>query len=137
MIAIINHQKNVSRAPPYAHIIENIEDNGFTYQPGNRYPIVWFKGFHNLFASVDPTENNCVNFGNTSAFGEFVRNFVNTGITDDGHEAFAYIYYPVTKDLYCIALHADEARFGGIVLQPAHNHPLVKKFTRHHYLMNK
>ena len=137
MIAVVSHKKNVPDVPSYACIIKDIEDNGFTYQSGDRYPIVWFKGFQYLFASMDPTENNRVDFGNVNVWGGCVRKFINTGITDDEHEAFAYIYYPVTKDLYCIALHADEARFGGIVVQPAKYHSLVKKFTRHQYLMNK
>ena len=64
-----------------------------------------------------------------------MRHFVSTGITDSGHEAFAYLYYPSTKYLYCVVLYADEARFGGIVVQPDVQHPLVKKFVRHQYLM--
>ena len=34
-------------------------------------------------------------------------------------------------------LNADEARFGGIVITPRLYHPLVQKFTRIQYLMNK
>jgi hypothetical protein len=136
MIALVSHQKNVSSAPPYAYCIKNVEDNGFTYQPGNRYGIVWFKG-SKFYANIDPIEDNLVNFENLDIWGGCVRKFINTGQSDNKHEAFTYVYYPDTKDLYCIALNADEARFGGIVVSPALHHPLVKKFTRHKYLMNK
>ena len=44
MIAIISHKKNVPVVPSYAYSIKDTNDNGFTYQPGNRYGIVWFKG---------------------------------------------------------------------------------------------
>ena len=138
MIAVVSHQKNVLSAPSYAYIIENADDNGFTYQPDDRYGIVWFKGSQNLFASMDPTENNRVNFGNVSAYGGYVRKFVNTGIADDAHEAFAYLYYPSTKDLYCVMFNVDEARFGGIVIRPASDHyPMIQKFARHQYLMTR
>jgi hypothetical protein len=137
MIAVVSHKKNVDTAPLYAYSIQNPEDNGFTYQPGDRYGIVWFKGFNNLFAGIDPIEVNRVDFGNASMWGGCVRKFINSDQSDNKHEAFTYVYYPDTKDLYCIALNADEARFGGIVVSPASYHPLVKKFTRHQYLMNK
>jgi hypothetical protein len=137
MISLVSHKRNVLVAPSYAYIIENIHDNGFTYRPGDRYSIVWFRGFQNLFATTDPIENNRVDFGNIDMWGGCVRKFINTGETDDGHEAFAYLYYPSTKDLYCIALNADEARFGGIVVQPAIYNPIVQKFERFQYLMNK
>jgi hypothetical protein len=136
MIAVVSHKKNVDQTPSYAYIIEDTEDNGFTYQPGDRYGIVWFKG-SNLYADIDPTEDNQVQFGNASVYGGCVRQFVKTNKSDGGHNTFTYVYYPKTKDLYCIALNADEARFGGIVVSPASYHPLVKKFTRHQYLMNK
>lgn len=136
MIAVVSHKKNVPIAPPYAYSIKNTEDNGFTYQQDQRYGIVWFKGSQ-LYANVDRTEANRVDFENINMWGGCVRKFINTGQSDNKHEAFTYVYYPDTKDLYCIALNADEARFGGIVVQPANDHPLVKKFTKHQYLMNK
>ena len=52
-------------------------------------------------------------------------------------EAFTYIYYESTKELYCLALRAAEARFGGVVIGPNNDNLLVKKFNRHRYLMNK
>lgn len=137
MIAIVNHQKNVQVAPSYACLIHDSKDNGFTYQPDSRYSVVWFKGFHYLFSTISPIKNNRIDFGNRSYGGGCVRKFVNTGIIDNEHEAFAYIYYPSTKDLYCVALNADEARFGGIVVQPNLYHPMVQKFVRHKNLMTK
>ena len=136
MLAVVSHKKNVEPAPLYAYIIEDTEDNGFTYQPGDRYGIVWFKG-SNLYAYIEPCEENQVEFSNMSIWGGCVRRFVNTNKSDEGHNVFTYVYYPKTKDLYCIALNGDEARFGGIVITPASRHPMVEKFTRHQYLMNK
>ena len=136
MIAVVSHTKNVVTAPSYAYIIENNEDNGFTYQTGDRYDVVWFKQ-SKLYAQNEPCDEDEVEFGNAGIWGGCVRRFVKTNNCDGGHNAFTYVYYPKTKDLYCIALNADEAKFGGIVVTPASWHPLVEKFSRHQYLMNK
>jgi len=136
MIAIISHKKNVPVVPSYAYSIKDTNDNGFTYQPGNRYGIVWFKG-SNLYANINAIESNRVYFENADIMGGCIRKFINSNKSDNKNEAFTYIYYPDKKDLYCIALNANEGRFGGIVIQPELNHYLVKKFTRHQYLMNK
>jgi len=136
MISVVRHAKNIMIAPSYAYIIEDNEDNGFTYQNGDRYDVVWFKQ-SKLYAYNEPCDEGEVEFGNAGMWGGCVRRFVKTNECDEGHNAFTYVYYPKTKDLYCIALNADEARFGGIVVTPAYWHPLVEKFSRHQYLMNK
>lgn len=139
MIAIVSHKKNINVAPSYAYIIEDTEDNGFTYNPDNGYGVVWIK-HSKLYADIDPCDDNLIYFSNTSIYGGCIRTFQNTIICkfDENHDAFTYIYYPNSKDLYCIALSAAEACFGGIVIRPvAYNNPLVKKYIRHQYLMNK
>ena len=136
MIAVVSHTKNVMTAPSYAYTIEDNDDNGFTYQIGDRYHVVWFKQ-SKLYVYNEPNEEYEVEFGNANMFGGCIRRFVNINKWDEGHNAFTYIYYPKTKDLYCIALSAYEARFGGIVVTPALNDTLVEKFSRHQYLMNK
>lgn len=130
-IAVISCQKNILNAPEYSHIIKNRDENGFD-MIGGRYPIVWR---HNkLFGSIDPSDSNQICFGNTSAYGGCVRKF-NNGVIDYSHEAFTYIYYPSTKELYCIGLCADEARFGGIVVMPMMKRDLARHRVK--YLMNK
>ena len=136
-ISVVSYQKNIMNAPPYAYIINNINDNGFTYQPEDRYQVVWFKGQHNLFSIDTPLDVNRVEFNNENMFGGCVRIHTNTNHRDHINESFAYIYYPLTKELYCLALNASEARFGGIVISPNYNHPLVKKYERIKFLMNK
>ena len=136
MIGVVSHQKNIEPAPSYAYIIKDNEDNGFTYHPGDRYDVVWSKN-SKLYAYNEPCEENEVEFNNQGIWGGCVRTFVNKNKYDGDYNAFTYVYYTKTKDLYCIALKVDEARFGGLVVTPASWHPLVKKFTRHQYLMNK
>jgi len=136
MIAVVSHTKNVMNAPSYAYSIDDTTDNGFTYQPGDRYDVVWFKQ-SKLYQYNEPCEEDEIEFSNAGFWGGCIRRFIKTNKSDEGHNAFTYVYYPKTKDLYCIALNADEARFGGIVVTPASWHPMVKKFTRHQYLMNK
>ena len=118
MIAVVSHKKDINVAPSYAYIIEDVDDNGFTYQSNDRYSIVWFKQ-SKFYAYNEPCEENEVEFINEGIWGGYIRRFVKTNNCDKGHNTFTYIYYPKTKDLYCIALNADEARFGGIVIIPA------------------
>jgi len=118
MLSSIEHQTNIMIAPSYAYVMNNQSDDGFTYKDGERYPILWNKGDECLFSKPEPTENNQIVFKNVDLTGGFVRSFINTGITDEEHNAFAYVYYPSTKDLFCLALQGNEARFGGVVIEP-------------------
>lgn len=136
-ISVVSYKKNVEHAPTYANIIENRNNNGFTYQPNDRYSIEWFNGTDNLFSTIEPIIENKVRFENTSMFGGYVRIFTNSLKSDEINEAFTYIYYKLTKELYCLALIAHELRFGGIAICPDINNILVKKFERHEFLMNK
>ena len=125
MIAVVSHTKNVMTAPSYAYTIEDNDDNGFTYQTDHHYSIVWLKesklyAYNALIELMGEIE-----FGNEGIHFGVNRRFVNINKYDEGDNAFTYIYYPKTKDLYCIALSADEAIFGGIVVTPALDHPLV------------
>jgi len=136
-ISVVSYKKNIENPPEYSYIIKDRNDNGFTYQLNDRYNIVWFNGMGNLFSTIKPLEENKVYFCNENMFGGLIRVFTNTRIQDKIDEAFTYIYYESTKELYCLALRAAEARFGGVVIGPNNDNLLVKKFNRHRYLMNK
>ena len=112
-------------APSYAYIIEDNDDNGFTYQTDHCYSIVWFKQSKLYAYNALIEQMGEIEFGNAGIHVGVNRKFVNINKYDEGDNAFTYIYYPKTKDLYCIALSADEAIFGGIVVTPALDHPLV------------
>ena len=143
MFAVVSHTKNVMTAPDYAYNIDDNEDNGFTYQNGDRYGVVWFKE-SKMYAYNEPNEENEVEFGFVVDAGTWtgcIRRYVKTNDYDTGNTAFTYVYYPKTKDLYCIAVDVDTrdktSIYSVIVVTPASWHPMVQKFSRHQYLMNK
>ena len=69
-------------------------------------------------------------------WGGFKRVHINKKEKEDNiGQAFAYVYCKSMDELLIFALSAQEARFGGIVIQPMKN-PLFKTY-RHKYLMDK
>ena len=128
--------KNPFIIPKYAYIVETY-DNIWKEEPNTRYPIIWKLGYKNLYSSIDANINNQVDFENIDVWGGFRRLFLINMKEDKISEAFAYVYCESTKELLIFGLFAQEARFGGIVIQPMANFYDDYHFFRHKYLMNK
>ena len=133
---ILGCTKAPFKIPDYAYIVETLDDI-WEEKPKTRYPVYWKLGCKNLYSSTDANSENQVNFCNIDISGGFKRVKVNkvNKEEDNIREAFAYVYCKSTNELLLFALFPDEARFGGIVIQPMKDTPF--KMYRHKYLMDK
>ena len=136
---VIRKIKYVFECPWYATVLKH-EELIFNHNPGTRYPVTLGVENVKIYNTLVPTskEENQVIFSNIDFNGGCQRIFnCSSELRKDNCDAaYLCLYYPTVKELYWVGLKAQEARFGGIVIQPmSFNNPIMKK-ERTKFLMN-
>jgi len=114
----------VVREKGTAVVVETLEDL-WERRPGERYPIILSPELRGVlfYASEECLDEDRVEFSNIDFGGGFQRIFANQPgrpkEQNSGHHNFIQVFVLSTKELKVVEVYADEARFGGIVIQPA------------------
>jgi len=90
------------------------------HNPGTRYPVTLNVSKPRFYATKECKDEDEVTFGNIDFGGGFQRIFINKEGRPKDHisENYLPVFELSTGQLHIVSVLADEARFGGIVIQP-------------------